>query len=74
MLAQIAQCPCRDAGWHEHVGCPKCGCEFGTNYAVENPIIAIYRDRPRRSRRVTTRVSPSPKTPSSFCSSVRPSR
>jgi len=25
----------RDEGWHEHVGCPKCGCEFGINHAVE---------------------------------------
>jgi len=24
----------RDEGWHEHVGCPKCGCEFGINHAV----------------------------------------
>jgi len=25
----------RDEGWHEHVGCSKCGCEFGINHAVE---------------------------------------
>jgi hypothetical protein len=23
-----------DEGWHEHVGCPKCGCEFGVNHHV----------------------------------------
>ena len=23
----------RDEGWHEHVGCPKCGCKFGINHA-----------------------------------------
>ena len=31
-------------------------------------------ERPRRSRRVTRRASPSPRTDSTFCSSVRPSR
>ena len=24
----------RDEGWHEHVGCPKCGCELGINHSL----------------------------------------